>query len=258
MDSQPKKSSFTKPTGLVQDKFFKRFWWIILFIILLSAAILIIFLRQEKNEIDQTNTTNGNLSTEIALIKNIGINLDYYDSTTNKAGDFVFTKIDLPQDRLWLDYGYIIPADQTADNQEAANPHPSLILPLGTKIRALIDGIIIDVPKLYSNDYSIQISADGQKNDLIFELEHVKNPVVKTGDKVSAGQIVAEVTDFSSHNYPGFGSFDLAVFHTNENGQPEHLCPFAYLDPFIKEEIEEKILDFYTKLGNLCWQFKPV
>jgi biotin carboxyl carrier protein len=189
----------------------------------------------------KTQTDNSSVR-----IKNIGVNLDYYNPTTGRAGDFEFFKIKPPYDRLLTDFGHIIPAKDTAEKIDKVNPHPSLILPLGTKVRALIDGMVVDVPKLYSNDYSIQMSKDGTKNDLVFELEHVKNVLVKAGDRVTAGQLVAEVTDFGNHNYPGYGSMDIAVLTTKKDGQPQHLCPFLYLDDSIKEEIFKKIRAFYT------------
>lgn len=175
-----------------------------------------------------------------AIIKNIGFNLDYYDPATKRAGDIQFFKIKMPYDRLFFDYGHI----ETIVGQGKANLHPAFILPLGTPVRAMIDGVVVGVPKLYSNDYSVQMTPDGEMGGLIFELEHVKNPIVKVGDKVVAGQIVAEVTDFGEHNHPGYGSVDVAVFHGGANG-PEHLCPFLYLHPSIKDEINQKILALY-------------
>ncbi len=186
----------------------------------------------------QKDDASGNKSE--TLIKNIGFNLDYYNPATKRAGDVQFFKIKMPYDRLFYDYGHI----ETIVGEGEANLHPTFILPLGTPVRALIDGVVVGVPKLYSNDYSVQMTADGTMNGLIFEMEHVKNPIVKAGDKVTAGQIVAEVTDFGGHNYPGYGSVDIAVFHDGGSG-PEHLCPFLYLDPSIKDEVSQKVQALY-------------
>lgn len=43
-------------------------------------------------------------------IKHLGVNLDYYDKETNKAGDFVFTKDKLEFNRLFFEYGFVVPA----------------------------------------------------------------------------------------------------------------------------------------------------
>lgn len=193
----------------------------------------------QKINDDKKVDVSANEST--ALIKNIGFNLDYYDPATQRAGDIQFFKIKMPYDRLFYDYGHI----ETIVGEGEANLHPTFILPLGTPVRALIDGVVVDVPKLYSGDYSVQMTADGEMSGLIFELEHVKKPIVKAGDKVTAGQVVAEVTDFGGHNYPGYGSVDVAVFHSGKGDQPEHLCPFLYLDPAIKDEVGKKIQALY-------------
>ena len=190
--------------------------------------------------VDGDKGNNASAKKSMAHIKNIGFNLDYYDPTTKRAGDIQFFKIKMPYDRLLYDYGHI----ETIVGQGGANLHPTFILPLGTPVRALIDGVVVNVPKLYSGDYSVQMTVDGTMNGFIFELEHVKNPLVKAGDRIVAGQIVAEVTDFGGHNYPGYGSVDIAVFHDSGNG-PEHLCPFLYLDPSIKDEIDQKIKALY-------------
>jgi hypothetical protein len=164
---------------------------------------------------------------------------------TNKAGDIKFAKFKAPYDRILTDFGFKTAAENNANRQEGVNVHPTLLLPLGTKVLATIDGIIVDVPKLYSNDYSVQITTDGKKDGMIFELEHVKSPVVKAGDRVIAGQPVAEVTDFSSVHHPGYGYFDFAVFQVNATG-PQHLCPFLYLDNSIKNEVFAKIRALYV------------
>lgn len=219
----------------------KWFRWILLVIIIISIGLIIIFvIRHLKNK---NNSSNKNITNE-NIIKNIGFNLDYYNPTTNKAGDIEF--FNSPDQLIFMDFGYRIPAEKTANKQESVEAHPSIILPLGTKVLSPIDGIVVAVPTLYSNDRSIQITPTGKMEGLIFELEHVKNPLVKEGDKVSAGQPVAEVTDFSSQNHPGYGYFDLAVFRTKSNGEPEHLCPFLYLSDNMKEETYAKIRALYT------------
>src|SRR5436190_523449 len=91
------------------------------------------------------------------LLKTIGVNLDYFDSATGHAGDFQFTRNKLQQGRIWMDFGYVIPGGNSSTGADKANPQPTLILPLGTQIHALVDGIVWAVPSLYSGDFSIQI-----------------------------------------------------------------------------------------------------
>ena len=93
------------------------------------------------------------------------------------------------------------------------------------------------MPKLYSNDYSVMVQGEG--SELIFETEHVINVKVKKGDKVKAGDVIAEVSDYSAHGYDGLGVVEIGVL--KGGNPPFHLCPFDYLDESIKEDTIKKI-----------------
>lgn len=172
-------------------------------------------------------------------IKHLGVNLDYYDPATNKAGDFEFTKanFDIGIQLLFTDFGYTISGQISSTGQDKSNPQPTFILPLGSKVYSLVDGEVHDVPKLYSNDYSVMVQAEG--SDLIFETEHVINVKVKKGDKVKAGQEVAEVSGYDAHGYAGLGLVEIGILRGGN--PPFHICPFDYLDKSIKEETIKKI-----------------
>lgn len=172
-------------------------------------------------------------------IKHLGINLEAYDSATNKAGDLVFTKQKFSSgiQMIFMPYGYVISGENTSTGQSKGNPQPTFIAPLGTKVYATVDGEVFDVPKVWSNDYSVQIQAEG--SDLIFEMEHVINVKVKKGDKVKAGDEVAEVSDYDARNYAGLGLVEFGVL--KGGNPPSHLCYFDYLHDSIKDSILAKI-----------------
>lgn len=172
-------------------------------------------------------------------IKHLGVSLGTYDPATNKAGDFVFTKAKFTSgiQLLFTDYAYVISGANTSTGQDKASPQPTFILPLGSKVYSLIDGEVYDVPKLYSNDYSVMVQGEG--SELIFETEHVINVLVKKGDKVKAGDVIAEVSDYSAHGYDGLGLVEIGVL--KGGNPPFHLCPFDYLDDSIKDETIKKI-----------------
>lgn len=66
----------------------------------------------------------------------------------------------------------------------------------------------------------------------------------KVGDKVVAGQVIAEVGSFGGGEPPGFGAVEIGIL---KGGQvPEHVCPFAYLDDSIKEETLTKIRKLFN------------
>jgi hypothetical protein len=184
-------------------------------------------------------------------IKNIGINLNEYDPATNKAGDIVFIKTGLESydNVLFFDYGALAEANSAA--QARLNPQPTFIVPLGTKIHSLVDGVVVNVPKLYSNDYSIQV-ATSKDSPWLYETEHVINPTVKVGDTVKAGQIIAEASTHDSQYHPGFGLYEIGILHAGN--PPQHVCPFNYLDDSIKQDTFTKLTSLYksweTYMGN--------
>lgn len=188
-----------------------------------------------KGTSDVVSNNQGDSKKSEAKIKHLGINLDTYDPATNKAGDFTFTKQSLTFNRLFFDFGYVVPASSAGP--EKKNPQPTFILPLGTKVYALVDGEVFDVPKLYSNDYSVMVK--GENSELIFETEHVINVKVKKGDKVKAGDVIAEVSDYDAKNYAGLGLVEIGVL--KGGNPPSHLCPFDYLDESIKDSTLKKI-----------------
>lgn len=176
------------------------------------------------------------------LLKSIGINIDFYDPATGRAGDLVFTRDKLQFGVLFTEYGFTIPASMSATGQNKRNPQPTFILPMGTKVRSIVDGIVVGVPVLYSGDYSIQVASD-TNSQWRYETEHVTNPLVKAGDIVKAGQIIAEVSPHSKESNAGYGLVEIGIL--KGGNPPQHICPFAYLDPSVKNEIQNKLLAFY-------------
>lgn len=197
---------------------------------------------QTQNQ-ETYNKNNTDSDTPPLLLKSIGVNIDYYNPNTGKAGDFVFTRQELQFNSLFMDYGFFIPASSASSDKK--NPQPTFILPLGTPVRSLVDGVVAQMPTLWSGDISIQVTTDGKLQRWIYEVEHVINPKVKVGDKVTAGQIIAEVSNFDKGAPAGFGAVEIGILHGGGEGPPEHVCPFAYLDPSIKSDLENKIKAFY-------------
>ena len=113
----------------------------------------------------------------------------------------------------------------------------------------MINGVVCDIPTLYSLDRSIRIAPIGTPcfpegeggAQVLFEHEHVMNPLVKYGDSVVAGQQIAEVSDYRKDwKTKGMGIVELGVFFSN-NGQPWHACPLRFIDPAIKTELMNKL-----------------
>lgn len=180
---------------------------------------------------------------EVPNIKHLGVNLDYYNAQTGLAGDFKFTKAPLNQNRLFMNYAHLI--TQTSTGSPKRNPQPTFILPIGTKVRSIVDGQVSAIDQLYSGDYSIHITSR-ESGQYTYELEHVSNVSVKVGDKVTAGQVVAEVSPHDSNYNDGMGLYEIGILTAGEGGRPRHICPFAYLDSSVKADLQAKINALYV------------
>lgn len=188
---------------------------------------------KSKSTLPIINSTPSvqNLDEPPLKLKSIGINFE----------DFKFTKAKLQFGRLFMFYGFYILGG--SDNPAKYNPQPTFVVPLGTPVRSLVDGVVAGVPKVWSGDYSIQVTVDGKMQKWVYETEHVINPKVKAGDKVSAGQIVGEVSTFDKGAPAGFGTVEIGIL--KGGNPPYHVCPFAHLDESIKEEVFKKMKDLF-------------
>lgn len=221
-------------------------WIVIIFVAAAGLVALSIFSRM-GNSSPSASSFGGVEGTSSASeeppvrLKSIGIRLDYYNPATNRAGDLVFTKGKLVTGLLFSDYGYLI--TQTPDGKPKRNPQPTFIAPLGTEVRSLIDGEVVSIPKLYSGDYSVQVSPS-KTSKWRYETEHVTKPVVKVGDIVKAGQIIAEVSPHDAQGNSGYGLVEIGIL--KGGNPPQHVCPFAYLDPSIRDDVQKKLTALYT------------
>lgn len=203
---------------------------IVIGIFVISAVVISLQL-EEKINLSKSNTINSN---EPPLkLKSIGI----------EFSDFKFTKAKLQFNRLFMGFGFIIPADVSSNNKAKSNPQPTFIVPLGTPVRSLVDGVVANMPTLWSGDISIQVTKSGKLERWVYETEHVVNPKVKVGDRVKAGQVIAEVGNFDNGTPTGFGAVEIGILHGGGEGPPEHVCPFAYLDDSIEEQTFSKMRD---------------
>ncbi|TSC65674.1 MAG: Uncharacterized protein CEO22_386 [Candidatus Berkelbacteria bacterium Gr01-1014_85] len=175
------------------------------------------------------------------MIKSLPIQLAAYDASTQKAGDLLFTKAKLGEfDLPFFPYGFEILANSAGPAKK--NPQPTFIVPLGTKVLSIVDGVVQQIPQLYSQDYSIMVG-QSLNSSTVYETEHVIKPIVKVGDKVKAGQVIAEVSDYDSKNTPGYGLVEIGIL---EGGNPpQHSCPFSELDPSVKDKISEQLKTLY-------------
>lgn len=176
------------------------------------------------------------------LLRNIGVALGAYDPATESAGAFRFTHSRLDQSRLFMGFGYVIP---NAQGGPKANPQPSFIVPQGTPVTAMVDGVV-SIHELWSTptlgDVSVMISCTGTRNDSYsIETEHVTDLTVKAGERVKAGQVIAHAGPLSNQANSGLYVVEIGILTGDGTGRPVHLCPFASLHPSVRDTILEQI-----------------
>ena len=195
---------------------------------------------QEKSSTYTSQNVQDKAMSSKVKIKSMPVDIGTYDPVSKRSGDLVFPEKKLPegvQPVLFSEFGYKMPGNSANNFLSQASPQPTFIVAPNTKIKAMIDGQVVSVSKLYSNDYSIHMKGKG--SDLIFEHEHVIKPLVKEGDTVKAGTIIATASDYDARNLLGLGVFEMGLL--KGGNPPIHLCIFDYLDESIKQDTFNKI-----------------
>jgi hypothetical protein len=213
----------------------------------------------------QKSTTSGSSGTQPtsqrdipAIIQNWGFNFADYSAATGKAGDMLikgvtpptFTGPNAATDNAM--YRLLI-GPIGAVVQGMVEPQNGFYLPLGTSVISMVDGTVCDVPKLYSNDYSVRVAPPGMAcmqggAYILYEHEHILNPAVKVGDKVTAGQKIGIVGDYNPHwKAKGLGILETGVFFSKKGSNaPWHACLSSFLDPSKKTALLATLSSAYA------------
>jgi len=228
---------------------------IIIGTLMLLVGGFFVYLKLSESKFAQQNANGGveaegrtvekKKSNGLPKLMNIGMNIEPYNAATGMAGDIKFEKLTSRHWRsmMFEHFGYKMePNDKLLI--PPLNVHPEYFLPAGTKIFAVSDGTVTDVPTLYSNDYSILVSQEGAP-DWTLNYEHVWNPLVKKGDKIKAGQPIAEVSTLQMESIDSrYGKWALMIFKNDQTTDGEdHLayCPYLLFDESVKTEMQAKI-----------------
>ena len=173
------------------------------------------------------------IKNEKPILKNLGVNIEPWNKKTNRAGDFLFENKNYVDNKIFTEFGHKI----VNDMGEKFLPEIGFNVPVGTKVVSPIDGIITDL-KLYepSQDYIIFMGTD-ETSPWIVGFEHVYNLRVKVGDKILAGQELAEVSP--SYGKTEFGNVEINVWTAGQS--IIKYCPFNFLDESLKPVYEEKL-----------------
>ena len=183
-------------------------------------------------------TSNANIP---KVIQNWGLAVDTYDSGSGMAGVMRIRGVTPPTFGNAADnamYRHIFGV-YGMDLKGMKEPQIAIIAPLGTPVISMVDGTVCNLSKVWSNDYTVGVAPIGTPcmignwATVLFEHEHLINPMVKVGDKVKAGQQIGTVSDYNQHwKAKGFGMIEIGVFFVKKGSDKSwHACLGNYLAP---------------------------
>ncbi|MHC1591107.1 MAG: hypothetical protein ACXQS8_03405 [Candidatus Helarchaeales archaeon] len=161
------------------------------------------------------------------VLKNLVVEFDNYDPSTERAGAFIFNTT---EDKVFLEFGA-----QVSDGHGGTKILPTFeyIVDPNSTVYSPINGFISEmVYQENTQDYEIRI-----KTTILswwtITIDHVKNPKVTLFSPVLAGTILGNPGSWSG----GLGRVELSV----DYGQGNHLAPFLAFDPALRTTYENKV-----------------
>lgn len=201
----------------------------------------------EEKQIPQKNQT--------PILKNLGVTIEPWNKQTNLAGDLLFSKKLLfddghvSNDKVFIDFGH----KEKYRPNDIGSIEYWFYVPLKTKVRAPIDGIVEVAFFNHTKDWGVNIRTDN--TEWFASFEHLVNLIVKNGDIIKAGDIVGEAAPRTTFKNE-IAMVELAVW-TGGKGIVKY-CPFNYLDeslkPMYKEKLENVANDWETFIGRDVYQ----
>ena len=119
----------------------------------------------------------------LPVIEHMLISIDDWDAETQRAGDITFVG-----GEVFIPFGKFL----VGTNGPKITPELTWFVAEGTEVHAPITGVVSQIDVLYSDDYLIVLQQDGSAWEV--GVEHVVDPRVQVGDRVTAGQVIATAT----------------------------------------------------------------
>lgn len=196
---------------------------------IISLFILLLIMCECKQ-----STKNDN-NKEPLVIKNLGVTFGPWNRTTNRAGDFLFLA---NEQKVFLEFGAIV---STGGSGTKELPTFEYRIRKDASVYAIADGKVNRF--VYQEDtQDYEIAAEYTHNsDWAIGYDHVKNPRVKMGDKIAAGDTLGN---------PGTWNADLGRFEIMINNYATGLsyCPFCNFDStkaaFYQQQVLQQMLDW--------------
>ncbi|GEM_PF-3392195 len=169
--------------------------------------------------------------------------------TRDRSGDFLFKK-EIANSGSKLPFqpggGNVTRGDGTSKRV----PEIGFTLPVGTNIKAVMDGIITSVT-YQDNDKDYEVwQVPSKDSPYLVTYDHVSNVTLKVGDSIKAGTIMGQV----GHINGEFGAFELTVMKDANQPVKTFSCPVKFFEAgvqtTIKQQISQLMTDWKNFIGN--------
>ncbi len=161
------------------------------------------------------------------VISGLGVTITDYDSSTGKAGDFIFVP---EEQKVFLEFG----AQVSSPDGFKELPTFEYRIDPNANVMAITDGKVTRmVYQPDTQDYEIG-AISTQNSNYYIGYDHITAPTVGLGDHLVAGQILGKPGTWSA----SLGRFEIMI-NNSKNGLS--YCPFVYFDTSLKDEYEQKI-----------------
>ncbi|MBT3181564.1 MAG: peptidoglycan DD-metalloendopeptidase family protein [Deltaproteobacteria bacterium] len=174
------------------------------------------------------------------VLKNLGLDIEPFNSTTGMAGAFNFTEADAIDAAIFTVFGDLL-------NGTTLNPTFEYKPDATSNVISMTGGTVSAVEfDDEHNDYAVTVIPVDSKGWII-SYDHVLDLDVSEGNSISAGDIIGTVGGW----YEGIGRTEIQVI-VEDTGLS--YCPFLVFDESLKSEYEGKIIqlmnDWEEYLGD--------
>lgn len=168
----------------------------------------------------------------LPVIEHIGIEIAPFDSVTERAGDISFRG-----GETFIPFGKLL----EGTNGWKLTPELTFFVVEGTPVRAPISGVVSQIDVLYSDDYLIILRQAGTAWEV--GVEHVVDPLVKVGDAVQAGQVIATATPEETPF--GIVAFtELALWlPADSDDKMIKMCPYLAFSDDLKQKFSAEVYE---------------
>jgi hypothetical protein len=165
------------------------------------------------------------------VVKNLHIAVDTYDENTGYAGDMYFSsqyEFDtVHTQKAFMEFNGLLIDDGTG-LAGGRLPHFTFVVPAGTAIYSMSDGIVMAVEQNPNvSDFEVRIAPDDTSRYLLV-YDHLDQVTVSAGDTVVAGEQIAQATTMKVEA-------DVTLDHSVS------LCPVDFFDPSVATQLEDKL-----------------